>query len=103
MVHTAPDSATEFLVVSDTCAVEWVPHITGNQIPSRAVVGGRNADGGLLFVATLWTTNVAKKRKILYGYHDPELQLGFVLNSKAASNSSVNIMVKNQDIEYKCK
>ena len=90
-----PEFLVEFLVVSDTCSIAWVPHMAGNRMPSRAVVGGRKENGGLLFFTSLWTTNRGGKREFLYGYFDPETQLGYTLNSGVASNSSVNIMVEN--------
>ena len=93
MVDKSPDSAMEFLVVSDTCSVAWVPHIAGNPMPPGAVVGGWKSNGAPLIVAALWTTKI--KKKYSYGYYVPESQLGYVTNAgTVASNTSVDIMVK---------
>ena len=90
-----PDSNMEFLVVSDTCSVTWMPYVAGNQMPPRAVVGGRKLSGGTLFVAYLWVTRTDMKSKYSYGYFDPETQLGYAVYAEALSNSSVDIMVEN--------
>ena len=90
-----PDSNMEFLVVSDTCSVTWMPYVAGSQMPPKAVVGGRKSNGGPLFVAYLWVTRTDMKRKYSYGYFDPETQLGYAAYGKALSNSSVDIMVEN--------
>ena len=94
MINQDPDSAVEFAVVSDTCSMVWVPYIAGNPIPQRAVVGGRNRNGGLLFIASLWATASLESR-YYYGYYDLELQLGYTVYSGVASNASVDIMVEN--------
>ena len=94
-IHQAPDDNVEFLVVSDTCSVTWIPYVAGNQMPPRAVVGGRKSNGGPLFVASLWVTRTDMKSKYSYGYFDTEKQLGYAYYSEALSNSSVDIMVEN--------
>ena len=88
------DSSTEYLVVSDQCSIAWAPYVAGNTMPSRAVLGGRRANGGHLFVASLWTTRGKKDSKYKYGYYDPESQLGYTINSRPASNNSVDILVE---------
>ena len=93
-INQDPDAAVEFAVVSDTCSMVWVPYIAGHPIPQRAVVGGRNRNGGLLFVASLWTTASLESR-YYYGYYDLESQLGYTLYSGVTSNASVDIMVEN--------
>ena len=85
----------EYLVVSDTCSIIWVPYDTGNRMPSRAVVGGRKANGESFFVAALWVTNADMKSIYSYGYYDPETKLGYAALTGAQSNSTVNIMVEN--------
>ena len=89
-----PDAATEYVVVSDVCSIAWVPYVAGNEIPSRAVVGGQRADGGPLFVAALWTTNDDKEQRYSYGYYDPESRQGHALNSGPRLNASVDMMVE---------
>ena len=88
-------SDMEFLVVSDSCGVTWMPYVIGNQMPTRAVVGGWKSNGGPLFVASLWVTRSDMKSKYRYGYFDPETQLGYAVYSEALSNSSVDIMVEH--------
>ena len=89
------DSDMEFLVVSDSCCVTWVPYVTGSQMPARAVVGGRKSNDGPLFGASFWVTRSNMKSKYSYGYFDPETQLGYAFYSETLSNSSVDIMVEN--------
>ena len=89
------DFDMEYLVVSDSCSVTWMPYVTGNQMPSRAVVGGWKSNGGPLLVASLWVTRSDMKSKYSYGYFDPETQLGYAFFTEALSNSSVDIMVEN--------
>ena len=98
-VRVYPDSTMEFLVVSGTCSVAWVPYIAGNQMHPKAVVGGQRANGQPLFVASLWTTSIYMKSEYEYGYYDPESQLGYASRGGwPASNSSVDIMVELWDI-----
>ena len=92
-VYENPDSAVEFLVVSDTCSVSWVPYIAGNPMPPRAVVGGRKWNDGPLVMAALWTTAGMIKR-YSFGYYDPDSQLGYAYNGGPASNNSIDIMVE---------
>ena len=40
-------------------------------------------------------------KKSVYGFYDPESQLGYALNGEAASNSSVDIMVVNYEFPEK--
>ena len=89
------NSDVEYLVVSDTCSLIRVPYITGKHMPSRAVVGGRNANGGLLFIAFLWVTNTNMESKYVCGYYDPDTKLGYAILTEAQSNSTVDIMVEN--------
>ena len=87
------DSDVQFLVVSDSCSVVWVPYIAGNSMPLRAVVGGRKWNDGPLYVAALWTTNADMNKK--YGYHDPQSRLGYVdYGTGAATNTNIDIMVE---------
>ena len=98
-VKVNPDSDAEFLVVSDSCSIVWVPYIDGNPMPPRAVVGGRKWNGGPLVVAALWTTSADMNKKYDYGYYDPESKLGYVFaNSGPATNTSVDIMMELWDI-----
>ena len=94
-IKKVADSAMEFLVVSDICSVAWVPYVTGNPMPARAVVGGRKGNGEPLFVASLWTTQFTMKQKYFFGHYDPESGLGYTYNGGVNSNSSVDIMVEN--------
>ena len=91
--------SVEYLVVSDTCSITWVPYVAGNPMPSRAVVGGQKVNGKPLFVAALWVTMNDMKKKYLYGCFDPESNLGYAAaGSETESNSTVDIMVENWDI-----
>ena len=85
----------EYIVVSDTCSIVWVSYVAGDWMHPRAVVGGRKANGGPLFVAALWVSNTAMKSMYSYGYYDPETKLGYVLFGGAQSNFTANIMVEN--------
>ena len=89
------DSDMEFLVVRDSCSVTWMSYVTGNQMPTRAVVGGRKSNGGPLFVGSLWVTRSNIKSKYSYGCFDPETQMGYAFHTEALSNSSVDIMVEH--------
>ena len=91
-------SGVEYFVVSDTCCVIWVHYVAGNPMPSRAVVGGRKANGEPLFVASLWVITTDMKSRHLYGYYDPETKLGYVASGlEAKSNSTVDILVEIWD------
>ena len=96
-IKKVADSAMEFLVVSDICSVAWVPYVTGNPMPSRAVVEGRKGNGEPLFVASLWTTVSTMEQIYFFGHYDPESGLGYtyMYNGGVNSNSSVDIMVEN--------
>ena len=93
-IREVADSAMEFLAVSDICSVAWVPYVTGNPMPLRAVEEGRKANSEPLFVASLWITNSARNRKYSFGHYDPGSGLGYTYYGTARSNSSVDIMVK---------
>ena len=94
-IKEVADSAMEFLVVSDICSVAWVPYVTGNPLPSRAVAGGRKGNGEPLFVASLWTTYSNMKQKYSFGHYDPESGLGYTYHGGVRANSSMDIMVEN--------
>ena len=98
IIRLYPDSTMEFLVVSGTCNIAWVPYISGNQMPPKAVVGGQRANGQPLFVASLWTTGIEMKSKYGYGYYDPESRLGYVALSEPRTNSSVDLLIELWDI-----
>ena len=99
-VIKSSDSAMEFLVVSDTCSVAWVPHVAGNPMPPGAVVGGWTSNSTPLIVAALWTTKTNNmNKKYSYGYYVPESQLGYVsVGGEVTTNTSVDIMVEIWDI-----
>ena len=88
------NSGVELLVVRETCSVIWIPYTNGNQMPTKAVVGGQKPNGGPLFVASLWGTNTDMDNIYRYGHYDPESQLGYTVNLEPVSNSSVDIMVE---------
>ena len=81
-VKAAADSAMEFLIVSDICRVSWVPHIAINLVPTRAVMDGWRANGKLLFVASLWTTDSNMTNKYYCGFFDPKSQLAYMWSSE---------------------
>ena len=98
-INKEANSKTEFLVVSDVCSIAWVPYVAGNEMPSRAVVGGQTVDGRPLFVASLWTADTSTNMGV-FGYYDPETKLGYATTGgQTVSNSSVNIMVEIWDID----
>ena len=84
----------EFLVVSETYSMAWVPYTAGMDMPLKAVKGGQKWNEEPLFVAALWTT-AEGVTKYEFGYYDPQTELGYAFNKGVASNASVDLLVAN--------
>ena len=102
-IETSPTSSMDYLVVSEECSIAWVPYKAGDQMPPRAVVGGRKSHGGPLFVVSLWLSRGSYKPIYAYGHYDPDSQLGYGFNSGPDSSSSVNVMVEIWNIYHNRK
>ena len=92
-VNAEATTDTEFLAVSETCSVAWVPYIADRQMPSGVVRGGQKWDEQPLYVAALLTTGQSVT-KYTFGHYDPENNLGYAFNCGVASNSSVDLLVE---------
>ena len=83
----------EFLFVSETCSVAWVPYTAGRKMPSGVVKGGWKWNEQPLFVAGLWTT-ADSETKYGFGHYDPQNEKGYVFNNGVASNKTMNLLVE---------
>ena len=92
-VNKEATSDVEFLVVSETCSVAWVPYTAGREMPLRVVTGGRKWNGQALLVAALWTT-AGPIHNYRFGHYDPDDKIGYTYNKGVGSNESVDLLVE---------
>ena len=86
-------SDVEFLVVSETCSVAWVPYTAGRDMPLRVVTGGRKWNGQALLLAVLWTT-AGPIHNYRFGHYDADDKMSYTYNKGVRSNASVDLLIE---------
>ena len=89
-VRIGPITGTdvEILTKDEACHLPWMPYTAGEPFPFGAVMGGRLADGSVIYVAKINNRDYS-----FFGYYHPISVLAYYERSGAQTTTSMDLLV----------